>query len=117
MSALAPYFAKCPGWVLSVQIDPLLKFKRPLRVEPLIYTLLVDAGRVDSEPVRRDLAARKFRLLVLFEDLSAPAGRERDVEIPSLPKSALDEVRRHYRLVARIPGPYLRGDYVYEPVK
>jgi hypothetical protein len=36
-------------------------------------------------------------------------------EIGTLPASQLDEVRKHYRLVQHINGPFLEGVYVYQP--
>lgn len=102
--------------VLSVQIDPLLQAGKPLEVEPLIYTLLVNAGLVDPEPVRRDLAERRFSLVILYEDIFSGGMLSANPEVPSLPQAHLEEIRTHYRLVAHIPGPLLAGDYLYEPI-
>jgi hypothetical protein len=35
------------------------------------------------------------------------------MEVPSLPESHLDAIRKHYRLRRHIPGPLLGGTYVY----
>ncbi|HZS51712.1 MAG TPA: glycosyltransferase family 39 protein [Bryobacterales bacterium] len=112
---LRPYLDSAKGPVISVQFDPLVQSGRRLEVEPLIYTLMVGAGRVDPGPVCRDLAAGKFSLVILFEDLLHPAAVPRNAELPSLPAPALDAIRRNYRLVEHIPGSLLAGDYIYEP--
>jgi hypothetical protein len=112
---LAPYIQDASRRVLSVQIDPLLQLRGRIEVEPLIYTLLVEAGVSNPEPVRRDLAQRNFSLVILYEDLFAEPGGPRNPEIPSLPREDLDELRKNYRLVGHIRGPYLNGDYLYAP--
>jgi hypothetical protein len=114
-SLLAPYIQRANGPVLSVQLDPLLRLRGRLDVEPLIYTLLADGGLVNPEPVRRDLASYKFPLVILFQDVFAVPPQTLDREIPSLPESHLKVIRNNYRLVGHIPGPYLNGDYLYEP--
>jgi hypothetical protein len=115
LAALRPYLTP-EKRVLSVQIDPLLQAGKPLEVEPLIYTLLVHAGLVDPEPVRRDLEDRRFSLVILYDDIFGNERFSSNPEVPSLPKVHLDEIRKHYRLVAHIPGPLLAGDYLYEPI-
>lgn len=114
-AALRPYLTPQKR-VLSVQIDPLLQTGKPLEVEPLIYTLLVKAGLVDPEPVRRDLAERRFSLVILYDDIFSSEMLAANPEVPSLPEAHLEEIRTHYRLVAHIPGPLLAGDYLYEPI-
>jgi hypothetical protein len=116
LAALRPYLTP-EKRVLSVQIDPLLQLGKPLEVEPLIYTLLVDAGLADPEPVRRDLAEGRFSLVILYDDLFAGSMLAENPEVPSLPEAQLKEIRDHYRLVAHIPGPLLAGDYLYEPIE
>lgn len=113
---LAPYIQDASRRVLSVQIDPLLHLRERIEVEPLIYTLLVEAGVTNPETVRRDLAQRNFSLVILYEDIFAQPDALRDPEIPSLPQDHIDELRKNYRLVRHIPGPYLNGDYLYAPV-
>ena len=103
--------------VLSVQLDPLLRRGRQLEVEPLIYTLMVEAGRVDPEPLRRDLAAKRFDLVILYEDLFGNRGQAPNPELPRLPAMQLEEIRKNYRLVAHVAGPLLDGDYLYQPVR
>ena len=83
-------------------------------VEPLIYNLLVSAGKIDPEPVRRDIARGAFSTVILSEDvfrMQPVAGPE----IGTLPAAQIEEVRRHYRLAAHIPGPFLDGVFVYQP--
>ena len=116
-AAFRPILNSTPGRVLSVQIDPLLQTGRQIIVEPLIYTLLVDAGVVDPGPVRRDLAAAKFDAVVLYQDLFSGAGPPPDLDVPSLPESHLDAIRKYYRLVGHVSGPLLGGTYVYAPLK
>jgi hypothetical protein len=116
VAALRPYL-KPEKRVLSVQIDPLLQTGKPLEVEPLIYTLLVNAGLVDPEPVRRDLAEGRFALVILYEDIFSAPVLSANAEVPSLPQAHLEEIRKHYRLTAHIPGPLLAGDYLYEPIE
>jgi len=114
-AALRPYFQNSQGRVLSVEIDPLLHAAGRLEVEPLIYTLLVQAGRVDPEPLRRDLAAGNFEMVLLYENLFARPPGARNPEIPSLPEVQLEEVRKNYRLVAHVSGALLDGSYIYQP--
>ena len=114
-AALRPYFQNNPGRVLSVEIDPLVHAVGRLEVEPLIYKLLVLAGRVDPEPLRRDLAAGNFEMVLLYENLFARAPGASDLELPSLPEVQLEEVRKNYRLVAHVPGALLDGSYIYQP--
>jgi hypothetical protein len=77
--------------------------------------LLVSAGAVDPEPVRSDIAASTFSTIILMEDVRTPHP-PLDVEISTLPAAQLEEIRKHYRLVKRIPGPVLDGMYVYKPL-
>jgi hypothetical protein len=86
-----------------------------LDIEPLIYNVLVRAGRIDPKPLERDLAAEAFPTVILYSDITKPF--EDDPEIPGLPVSQIAEVRKHYKLVRHIPGPYLEGLYVYQPLR
>jgi hypothetical protein len=114
VAALRPFF-ETGKRVLSVQLDPMAHLRGRLEVEPLIYTLLVEAGVTDPEPVLRDLSERRFHTVVLYEDVfSAPVRKDR--EVPTLPAAHLQALRSNYRLVRHIAGPYLNGDYVYEPL-
>ena len=103
------------GRVVSVEIDPLLQSGAKLRVEPLIYTLLVDAGLSDAHPVEQGLADHAFGAILLYENLF-DADRERlPIEAPSLPKHQLELVAENYVLRAHVPGPFLGGLFVYVP--
>jgi hypothetical protein len=110
--ALQPYLAG-GGRVLSTDTNALFRSNRGIEVEPLIYRLLVEAGRVDATPLNRDLQAGAFAHILLYEDVNQPAGT--DAEIPRLPASQSEIIRSRYRLVRHIPGPYLEGVYLYQP--
>jgi len=111
---LKPWLDPSRGRLLSVEIDPLLHAGRPLEVEPLIYTLLVDAGVTDPAPVQRDLDGGAFATVFLYQDVTDPATREANPELPSLPAAHLETMRERYRLTAHVPGPLANGVYVYE---
>jgi hypothetical protein len=85
-------------------------------LESLYHVLLVEAGVTDPERVRRDLAARRFATVILYENVFETRPPSKTAEVPSLPQAQLDEVRKHYRLVRHVDGPYLNGDYVYQPI-
>ncbi len=99
--------------MLSTDINGLMRVRGRIEVEPTIYGILVAAGRIDPEPLRRDLAAAAFSTVILYEDLARPL--ESDPEIPRLTEAQRAEIQRHYHLVTHIPGPYLDGIYVYKP--
>ena len=101
------------GRVLSADTNALIHLGRPIEVEPLIYRLLVEAGRIDPTRVTGDLSARHFAAVILYHDLNEAAALH--AEIPTLPAAQLAEMRQHYRRVAHIPGPYLGGLYLYKP--
>jgi hypothetical protein len=101
------------GRAISTDTNAMLRLRGRLEVEPLIYTLLVSGGRVDPGPLTQDLAAKTFPIVVLYQDVSREAAL--DPEIPSLPDPQIAEIRRSYRLVRHIPGPYRNGVYVYRP--
>lgn len=102
------------GRWLSADINGAAHLRGHLEVEPLIYTLLVRAGRIDPEPLRRDIARQAFSTIVLYRDVNASF--DPDLELLSFSDAQLDEIRRHYRIAAHIPGPYLNGIYVYKPL-
>lgn len=112
VTALCPYFSR-GGRVLSAEINALVHFRGEIEVEPLIYKLLVQAGRIDPAPVLRDIARERFATIVLYQDVTQPM--DVDPEVPSLTPHQMDQIYQHYRLVKNIPGPYLEGVYVYEP--
>ena len=109
---LSPYLSGT-GKVLSTDSNALVHAKRRFEVEPLIYRLLVEAGRVDAGPVLRDLENAKFQAVLLYENLAE--SRDNDPEFPRLTSGQSDAIRQRYRLVKHLPGPYLGGLYVYQP--
>jgi hypothetical protein len=114
---LKPFIQPTGGLVLSTDSNPMVRLRQRLDIEPLIYNWLVAAGRIDPEPVRRDLARGAFPTVILSEDVFQPRqGPDPQSEIGTLPDSQLDEIRKHYRLVAHVPGPFLNGVYVYQPI-
>ena len=114
-AAMAPYLAPEAGRVLSVEIDPLLGTRDYIEVEPLIYSLLVDAGLVDPEPVLRDMIAGRFSTVVLYEDVFDETDPFRHPTMPSLPESHLEALRANYQLVERLDSPYSNGICLYQP--
>ena len=110
---LRPYLAG-GGRAIVADVNAALRTQGRLDVEPLIYTLLVEGGQIDPEPLRRDLASEAFSTLVLYFDVNHAEDLV-DPEIPRLTAMQSRTVRRHYTLVANIPGPYLNGVFVYKP--
>jgi hypothetical protein len=102
------------GRVLSADYNAVVRLRGRLDVEMAFYNLLVKVGAVDPEPLRRDIAASAFSTIILMEDVRT-RHRPLDVEVSTLPAAQLDEIRKHYTLVKRIPGPVLDGMYVYKP--
>lgn len=103
------------GRLLSVEINPVLQTGRTIEVEPLIYTLLVDAGMSNPEPVLADLREQRFDRVVLFENLFDSNRPDLGPEAPSLPAEHLSTITEQYSLLRHIPGPLLGGLYVYAP--
>lgn len=99
--------------VLSTDSNLLVHAGRSLEVETLIYRLLVEAGRIDPEPVLRDIEAAAFETIVLYDDVQAQAVQ--DPEIPRLTPAQMAAVARRYELVQHAPGPNLAGLYIYKP--
>ncbi len=102
------------GRVLWADYNAEVRLRGRLDVEMAFYNLLVSVGAVDPEPVRRDIAASAFSTIILMEDVRTDHP-PLDIEISTLPAAQLAEIRKHYRLVERIPGPVLDGVYVYRP--
>jgi hypothetical protein len=109
---LKPYVNR-PGRVLSVHYDSLVQYRGRIEVEPFIYILLVRAGIIDPEPLRKDLDARQFATLILRGDLSQRRQPEDNPELEYFPDAQLDAIRRNYLVVKHIKGP--NDLYVYEP--
>ncbi|MDA0205970.1 MAG: hypothetical protein O3A53_02985 [Acidobacteria bacterium] len=113
-TALTPLIGQS-GRLLSVEIDPVLQTGRLIEVEPLIYTLLVNAGMSDPQPVLEDLRHRRFDRVVLYEDVFDGNREPLDLEVPSLPVEHLQAISQEYALPQLVPGPLMGGVYVYAP--
>lgn len=113
VQGLAPYLSGS-GQVLSTDSNALVQFKRRFEVEPLIYRLLVEAGRVDGNRVLGDIDRGKFQTVLLYENLSEKP--DIDPEFPRLTDLQSEAIRKRYRMVKHLPGPYLSGLYVYRPM-
>jgi hypothetical protein len=114
MAAVQPYLRNASGRIFSADLDPLVRSRGKIDIEPVIYGILVRAGRIDPEPVRQDLARQAFPLVILYEDADHPIP-DASLEISRLPPAQLAELRRQYHLVEHIDGPYLGGIYLYQP--
>lgn len=106
-------FLSGKGRVLSADSNALVHSQRRIEVEPLIYRLLVEAGRVDGSRVLRDIEQSGFQTILLFENTADQANT--DPEFPRLMTEQMDAIRNRYRLVKHLPGPYVSGLYVYQP--
>jgi hypothetical protein len=105
-------FVERPGPLLTMQYDSLVHYRGRIEVEPLIYPLLVRAGRTDPGPVTRDLAARRFATVMLADSVDAPPGAENPELLP-LPNAQMEAIRKNYQLVRQVDGP--NTVHVYEP--
>jgi len=118
IEALRPYWGTAKRRVLGGHYDATLQLRGRIEVETLIYTLLVEAGRVDPGPVLRDIEAGRFDTVMLPFDVKAgPTPTWLNAEVTPLPKVQLDAVRAHYRLVKHLDGAFLNGNYIYEPIR
>jgi hypothetical protein len=116
IEALRPYVEPVGGRVFSSDYNAMVRLRERMDIEPLIYWLLVSSGKVDPEPVRRDLDRGAFSTVVLGEDVFS--GKDEGVvnlELVSLPDGQREAIRRRYRLVAHIDTPGFEGGYVYKP--
>jgi hypothetical protein len=114
LEELRPFVQPTGGLVFSSDYSSMVRLRQRLDVEPLIYGLLVRAGAVDPEPVRRDLARGAFSSVILTEDISQPS-QSSFLEFIILPESQRAAIRGHYRLVKHIPGPFQHELFVYQP--
>jgi hypothetical protein len=114
MARAEPYLKNARGPIFSADLDPMVRANGRLDVEPIIYSLMVKAGRIDPEPMRADLARGAFPVVILYEDVDHPIP-DASLEIGRLIPAHEAELRAHYRLADHIPGPYLGGIYVYLP--
>ena len=110
---LKRFFDK-PGPVLSADSNPLVHFNRRIDMEPLIYRWLVEAGQLSESRVLDDIRHGKFQSILLFEN--AFEEENSDPEFPRLPKSHMDMIRLHYRLIQRIPGAYPFDLFAYQAI-
>ena len=110
---LRPHVTSTGGLVLSTDYNAMVRLRGRMDVEPLIYQLLVGAKVIDPEPIRRDLERAAFSTVILSEDVQGQ--QFNNPEIATLVPSQIEEVRKHYRMVQHIAGPYLDGIYVYKP--
>ncbi len=113
IALLRPYL-RGGGRLLSVDYNSMARLRGEMEVEPLIYSKLVEADMIDPEPLRRDIAARKFAIICLWTDLNSTTPL--DQEISNFPVTQMDAIRKNYQRIAHIPGPYLDGLYVYQPL-
>lgn len=110
---LKPYYASADRPVIAMDFNSLIRSRGKLDVEPLIYTILVNAGRIDPEPMRKDIESGSIPVIMLHQDLGKPDLT--DQEIPSLPAPLLAAMRSRYEYAGFVPGPYFGGVYVYRP--
>ncbi|BDC52824.1 hypothetical protein F183_A51390 [Bryobacterales bacterium F-183] len=110
---LKPYYESGDRPVIAMDFNSLVNSRGKLDVEPLIYTILVNAGRIDPEPMRKDIASGSIPVIMLHQDISKPDLT--DPEIPSLPTPLLNAMRSRYEYSGFVPGPYFGGVYVYRP--
>lgn len=101
--------------ILAMDFNSLLRTRGRLDIEPVIYNILVQAGRIDPEPLRRDIEAERLPVIMLHQDIDKPDIT--DPEFPTLPSSQLAEIRKHYRFVEHVDGPYMGGVFVYKPLR
>ncbi len=118
IEALRPYWGITKSRVLGGNYDATQQLRGRIEVETLIYTLLVEAGRVDPGPVLRDIEAGQFDTIMLpFDATAGPKPTWLNAEVTPLPRAHLDAVRKHYRLVKHLDGAFLNGNYIYEPIR
>ena len=119
IAELRPYVDPSSGRLFSTDFNAMVRLRGKLEVEPYVYSILTAAGRVDTEPVRRDLAAGAFATVILGENVFERPPEWRSGasigDLPELPAVDIDAIQKRYRLVKHIPGPYLDGLYVYQP--
>lgn len=113
IAALRPYMLDS-GRVLVADYNALVRLRGRIDLEMLIYKVLADARVVDPVPVERDISRQTFSAIVLMQDVERDKS-DLPVEVSTLTRTQIDEVRKHYRLVKHIPGPMLDGLYVFQP--
>lgn len=114
--ALRPYLHAS---VLTSQFNALAVAGQRIDAHPLmydlLYSMLVNDGRIDVQPLLQDLRLHRFQAIILTQDiLKPPLASSRD-ETVSFPPAVLAEMRANYTLVAHVQDPFFEGDYVYAP--
>jgi len=99
--------------VLSSDTNLSFQLGQRIEVEPLIYRMLVEAGRIPPARLTADLQQQAFSAVVLYQDLRT--NEELHEEIPALTRAQHDVIRARYRHTAFVPGPYRGGVHIYEP--
>lgn len=121
IAGLRPFVDPAAGRVFSTDFNTMARLRGKLEVEPYVFSMLVKAGRVSTEPVRRDLAAGAFDTVILGENVFEQAPEMNlgalNAELLSLPAVDIEAIRARYRLVKHVPGPYMDGVYVYQPLR
>jgi hypothetical protein len=143
LAALRPYLESARGPVISVADDPLLqtigkveieaeldgapKFKASQPDNELLSgaASLTKRGLSNPEPIRRDLENGAIPVVILYQDIfnerpvskATSEARGGHRFLPTLPKEHLDAIRKRYRLVRHVPGPFAEGDFIYKPIE
>ena len=114
VEALRPFIPAKGGLVLATDYNAMVRLRQRMDVETLIYTLLISAGAVDPEPVRRDLEHGVFATVVLPQDVFAPEST-RDLEVGTLPPGAPKRDPPSLSVGRALTIPLLDDSYVYQP--
>lgn len=88
MKAKALGYYQDPGEVLGVDLDLSLMAGKRIWIQPLEYTRMVGNGSWSTEPLLRDIRAKKFSMVELYD-------------IPEqylLPGSVVEEIERNYQV-------------------
>ena len=112
---LRPYVDPTAGHVISTDFNAMVRLRGKMEVEPLPHGWLVAGGLVNPEPVRKDLAAGAFATVILGDNVFEPKISS-NLELGGLPPVEVEEIRKHYRLIKHVKGPYMDGLYVYQPM-
>jgi hypothetical protein len=104
---ISSYIRSTPGDILSEDAGYLVLNKRPVPIEPFVFTQLSNEGVWDQKGFLQDLQNRRFSLVILDFDLS------KDPQFPDSERftpEMIQEIRANYSLTEKI------GDtYIYKP--